>query len=222
MGGRRNIISMAVTGEAAAKLRNWRLVRCLSLGGWAGAFLLVCVACGRLSGSGETTPSSPGGTASAPRTDPTAGWQTFNSPKLGYSLKYPPSLKYIGSVTSGPDPADSFSNENVGAPAEMDQSGIFFDISVNHDSGDRCLKHDLFDPVDHADNVVVDGSPTTLNVLIIRGSGQWPALVANILHGGYCYEIVYLARTTQIRDSYEQTALLMLGQTFRFGSGPTG
>lgn len=152
--------------------------------------------------------------------DPTSTWPTFTSPKLGYTIKYPPNLRYIGSVTSGPDPADAFSNEG-GDPYKLDANGVLLEITVNHDSGDVCLKHDLLGSIDRQVRLVLDGTSSTLYILTWNyEEGVAPVLIVNVLHGAYCYEIVFLTRNAQLRDSYGPIALLMLGRTFRFGNGP--
>lgn len=195
--------------------------------------VLVVAGCGRVptnavspgqTASGERSPSpSSSAPLPSPTSDPTAGWQTFNSSNIGYSVKLPPTLKYMGSVTSGPDRADYFSNENAGAPRELDQTGIFFQIAATHDTGDQCFKHGLSNQIDRTDSLVIDGSPATMNILTWSDEeGSAPGIAVNTLRGGYCYEIVFVAKTAEVRDSYEQPALIMFGQTFRFGSGPTG
>lgn len=194
-------------------------------------FLAVCevalvAGCGRpLTSSADLSPSPSPDTSQSPTlttpspspSDPTAGWQTFSNPSLGYSLKLPPTVRHQGSA-GGPDPGDWFSNEDVGSPEFLDASGIFIDIAVNGNSGSQCLQHGLQNAtIEQASAITVDGTATNLTVVTWNAT---PGIVVNASHGGFCYEIVFIAGSKDVRDSYISTAQTMLTQTFTFGAGP--
>lgn len=190
------------------------------------ACLLLLSGCGRAPAAqfpvGESASSARTASPSpillpSPTNDPTANWQTFTSPSLGYSLKTPSNIRYQGSG-GAPDPDDYFSNENVGSPQSLDANGIFIDIVVNHDAGDVCLNHSLNSAsVERADSLVVDTVPANLRLLSWQGTY---GMSLNLQRNSYCYEIVFVAGSKSARDSNVSTAQLMLGSTFRFGTGP--
>jgi hypothetical protein len=165
--------------------------------------------------------ANPGADASASRTatptgTPVASWQSFSSPKLGYSIPLPPDLHYQGS-TGGPYSSDYFSNENVGSPEQMDQSGIFFTIVLTTDSGAQCFQHGLNgSTIARDDNVVVDGTSATLHVASARGASM---MISNLFHGNYCYQFDFVSWSQQVRDAREGDAQSMMA-SFRFGTAP--
>jgi hypothetical protein len=191
------------------------------------ATLLMVAACGRVPTAMATDASGPRTSPPGPSPSPPAAstapspsvppdWQIFTSPQVGYTMQYPPTWRYQGS-SGGPYPSDYFSNENVGAPDQMDQSGIFLTIYVTGDAADKCLQRALRGAtVERDDNVVIDGTPATLHVLSARGA---PMMIVDVWHGGYCYEVDFITWNSQVRDANENTAQSILG-TFRFGSGP--
>jgi hypothetical protein len=100
----------------------------------------------------------------------------------------------------------------------MDANGIFLDITVNQNSGNECLQHGLRNAtLEQSSALVVDGTSASLQVVTWTST---PGMVLNQLHGPYCYEFVYVAGSKAVRDAYITTAQTMLGQTFRFGTGP--
>lgn len=180
--------------------------------------LLVMVlvsACGyapTAQGTGTQT-ASPARTNS-PSPDQTANWKIYTDAKWGYTIKYPETWFDVSNYGT-PDTEKYFSNENVGSPSRMDNAGIYFAISVNGKAGDQCLQRGLANmTVERRSTVTIDGVASTINVLTKDGYGE---LIVNLLNGSYCYWFVYVFRSTQVRDATEPTALLMLGQTFKFG-----
>jgi hypothetical protein len=115
--------------------------------------------------------------------------------------------------------SDNFSNETVGGPTEMDQSGIFFAIVITADLGDQCLQHNLRGAtIDREHALRLDGRPESLKVFT-SPSENLPSMVLNSLRSGHCYQFDFITLNRSVRDANESIAVQILG-SFRFGNGP--
>jgi len=167
--------------------------------------------------------AQPSGTDSRPTPTPVIpGWQVFSSVVGGYTFEHPSDWRQQGSVNDSTFIEVYFSNENVGSPEQMDAAGIFFDVTLSHDSGDLCIRHGLRAAlIEGSEVLVVDATSASLYVVTSQSvGGNWPMVVLNLSHGAYCYEFSLLTMTKQGRDGNLVTVRKLLGQTFRFGSGP--
>jgi hypothetical protein len=197
------------------------------------AFLLVLTAtlftsaslmsCGRAPTSSNDvlpteTPTATASSAASPSAaaspDETANWHSYTSPLWGYTVKYPAEWLSLDNF-GAPNSDKYFSNENVGAPIELSQAGIWLTISVSGASGPQCLNRGFFSaPVDQTTPINIGGVPTTLYSVTEE---DYRALAANVERSPYCYSFTYLFRSPEVRTTNEHLAQLMLGQTFQFG-----
>jgi hypothetical protein len=190
--------------------------------GMLGVVPLVADGCGRANLSSPDVASGARTSPPGPTQNPsptatavsTASWKTYTSAKWGYTIKYPQDWIELPNY-GAPDTEKYFSNQNVGAPSELDKAGIYFAISVNGRTGDQCLRRGLLNvTVDRQLQVTLDGVASTLNVLSKDGFAE---IILNVQHGSYCYWFAFVFRSSQVRDATEPTASLMLGESFRFG-----
>jgi hypothetical protein len=137
-------------------------------------------------------------------------------------FEHPSAWRQQGSINDQMFIGDYFSNEDAGSPEQMDAVGVFFDVTLSHDSGDLCIRHGLRAAlIEGSEALVVDATPASLYVVTSQSvGGNWPMIVLNLSHGGYCYEFSLVTMTKQVRDDNLATVRKLLGQTFRFGSGP--
>ena len=219
---------MALSEVVAPAARRLKLDSGASL-----ALVLLGVGCGATTNTAEigaarsADPSGSPSIASPSAVAPQAGWWTFSSPYLGYTVNLPASLRH--SHSGQPDAQlgfrgeDDFANESgVNGPLGMDEKGIVFAIMVTDDTGDRCLEHDLRGQrVDREHHLTLDGTDASLRVFTFWASGSesGPVMVLNTLHAGYCFQFVFLSWTQSVRDAYEKPAIGIL-ESFRFGALP--
>ncbi len=176
---------------------------------------LLGVGCGAVSNR-PSDAVSPATTSPSqlPTSDPTDSWKTYSSSEWGYSLKYPQDWLDLPNF-GAPDTEKYFSNENVGSPLSLNDTGVFLAISVTGASGPLCSDHGLGNAVvERQDSLTIDGIPGTINVLNAQGFAEF---IVNLQRNAYCYWFVYVFRSVATRDANEETVQLMLGKSFRFG-----
>jgi hypothetical protein len=168
------------------------------------AFGLVLTSCG--SSHATTSPSatasvSPSATPSPSHTAQ-PGWKTYVSARWGYSVDYPGDW-YDLANSGAPDTQKYFSNENVGAPLQMTQRGVWETIEVQTNSTGSCPPSYVSRSVIRQSPTTVDGVATTRYVFNMTPSGGEAAYIIGVwvMHGGSCYSIQFQSSTASTRDA---------------------
>jgi len=181
---------------------------------------LVLTSCG--SSQATTSPSatasvSPSATPSPSHTAQ-PGWKTYVSARWGYSIDYPGDW-YDLANSGAPDTQKYFSNENVGAPLEMTQRGVWETIEVQPNSTGSCPPSYVSRSVIGQSPTRVDGAATTRYVINMTPSGAEAAYIIGVwvTHSGGCYSIQFLSSTPTTRDASTRVADQAIA-SFQFGS----
>ncbi len=210
---------MAKSHPDAHPLIGWVIATILvSLLGGAVLAIVLLARHSRTDSVSGVLPSATSPTASV-SPDPTANWQLYTSSRWGYSIKYPPGWYNLPNF-GAPDSEKYFSNENVGAPLQMDKSGVFLAISVTADIASQCRPRELRNSqVATQTSLLISGVAATRYVTTQVGTGPILTLLA-AEQASLCYRfefISYSPATTATNLPMEDLILT----SFRFGT-PTG
>jgi hypothetical protein len=124
-----------------------------------------------------------------------SGWRSSLSQSWLYSLAYPATWFELANY-GAPDNQKYFSNQNVGAPLEMEPGGVWFGISVDPQPGSSCSGPS--NPKAIVSPITIDGEVTTkyLNPPPNYQSSMWAA----VIHHGWCYKFTFITYSQKTRD----------------------
>jgi hypothetical protein len=151
-------------------------------------------------------------TASPSATAVPAGWHGYVSPRWLYSLGYPATWYDLPNYGDPSDVAHkSFSNQNVGAPLEMESGGVWFGISVKSPPGSSCGTSSGAN-VD-AVPITIDGEAATK--YLTKAPNYQSSMWASVTHLSWCYEFTFItySQTTRDQNMSDMNAIVA---SFRF------
>jgi hypothetical protein len=152
----------------------------------------------------------PSAETSAPAADPAAtapsGWKVYTHPRWGYSVAYPATWFNLGNF-GVPDTDKYFSNENVGAPLQLDKQGIWLTIRV---ADGTCPAPPALGPGQK--QLVVGGQSVvrTSGHSVPAGAENTWTIAADVPGGGSCFSFIYVALSQSARDANLEVADRMI------------